>query len=231
MIAREHIGTAYVPDGAELRLFRHGRDFIIALERNELMNTRLSGSEQALATMTVERLAADTRRTGAPHLLVGGYGMGFTLRAALAVLGQGANITVAEIVPEIIDWARGPMAEVTANCLDDPRVTLVIDDVAMLIAAARGGYDAILLDVDNGPDGLTRRENDLLYSPRGLQAAKAALTPGGILAVWSAHRDPAFTRRLHDAGFAVDEVSVRARSDKDGRGKGARHVIWFARNG
>jgi len=231
MLAREHLGTAFVPDGAELRLYRHGRDFIIALERNELMNTRMSGSEQALATMTIERLAAGRHASEAPHLLIGGYGMGFTLRAALAVLGRHASVTLAELVPEIIDWARGPMADVTAGCLDDPRVTLVMEDVAELIGAAKGGYDAILLDVDNGPDGLVMRGNDRLYSPRGLQAAKAALAPGGILAVWSAHRDPGFTRRLRDAGFAVDEVSVRARSDKDGRGKGARHVIWFARKG
>jgi spermidine synthase len=225
MIPREHIGTARVPDGEELRLFRHGRDFIIVLDRNELMNTRMSGSEQALATMTVERLASRTGGRQAAHLLIGGYGMGFTLRAALGVLGPDASVTVAELVPEIIDWARGPMAEVTAGCLDDPRVVLVKDDVAMLIDAASEGYDAILLDVDNGPDGLTRRENDSLYSPRGLQAARLALAPGGILAVWSAHRDPAFTRRLREAGFAVDEISVRARSN----GKGARHVIWFAR--
>ncbi len=225
MIPREHIGTARVPDGEELRLFRHGRDFIIAIDRNELMNTRMCGSEQALATMTVARLGALSGQRQAPHLLIGGYGMGFTLRAALGVLGKDASVTVAELVPEIIDWARGPMAEVTAGCLDDPRVVLVKDDVAMLIDAASDGYDAILLDVDNGPDGLTRRENDILYSPLGLRAARTALTPGGILAVWSAHRDPAFTRRLRDAGFEVDEVSVRAR----GNGKGARHVIWFAR--
>ncbi len=229
MIPRELVGTAFVPGGVELRLYRHGRDHIIALERNELMNTRMSGSEQALATMTVERLATGGGSRQALHLLIGGYGMGFTLRAALGVLGKDASLTVAELVPEIIDWARGPMAELTAGCLDDPRVVLVKDDVAMLIESASSGYDAILLDVDNGPDGLTRRENDALYSPGGLARARRALRPGGILAVWSAHRDPAFTRRLREAGFAVDEVSVRARSASDGRGKGARHVIWFAR--
>ena len=229
MTPREHIGTASVPGGVELRLYRHGRDFIIALDRNELMNTRLNGSEKALATMTVERLGGRSGPCPAPHLLIGGYGMGFTLRAALCAVGSDASITVAELVPEIIDWARGPMAEVTAGCLDDPRVMLVKDDVAMLIEAASQGYDAILLDVDNGPDGLTRRENDRLYSRHGLQMARKALRPGGVLAVWSAHRDPAFTRRLREAGFEVDEVSVRARTDADGKGKGARHVIWFAR--
>ncbi|HKX79876.1 MAG TPA: spermidine synthase [Novosphingobium sp.] len=220
MIPREHIGTARVPGGEELRLFRHGRDFIISLDRNELMSTRMSGSEEALATMSVERLNGNR----APHLLIGGYGMGFTLRAALAVLCEDARVTVAEIVPEIVAWAKGPMTELTAGCLDDPRVMLVMEDVGMLIDAATGGYDAILLDVDNGPEGLTRDDNDFLYSRRGLQSARTALKPGGVLAIWSAHREPAFTRRLHEAGFAVEEVSVRARSN----GKGARHVIWFA---
>lgn len=224
MIPREHIGTAFVPDGEELRLFRHGRDFSISLERNELMNTRMSGSEEALATMTIARLESRGGGHRAPHLLIGGYGMGFTLRAALGALGDEASVTVAELVPEIIEWARGPMADLTAGCLDDPRVMLVKDDVAMLIEAATGGYDAILLDVDNGPEGLTRRDNDLLYSMRGLRAAMTALTPGGILAVWSAHADPAFARRLRGAGFAVSEVGLRARSN----GKGARHLIWFA---
>lgn len=221
MIPREHIGTALVPGGEELRLFRHGRDFIIVLDRNELMNTRMSGSEEALATMTVERLGGRP----APHLLIGGYGMGFTLRSALAVSTKDAALTVAELVPEIMEWARGPMADLTAGCLDDRRVRLLEADVADLIADASGAYDAILLDVDNGPDGLSRQENDRLYSMQGLRAAKTALTPGGILAVWSAGRDPAFMRRLKDAGFAVEEVSVRARSN----GKGAHHVIWFAR--
>ncbi len=151
--------------------------------------------------------------------------MGFTLRAALAVSGQDATLTVAELVPEIIEWARGPMADLTAGCLDDRRVRLVEADVADVIADAAGAFDAILLDVDNGPDGLSRQENDRLYSMQGLRAAKAALAPGGVLAVWSAGRDTAFTRRLRDAGFTVEEVAVRARSN----GKGAHHVIWFAR--
>ena len=193
---------------------------MIVLERNELMNSRMSGSEEALAQMTCDRLAG--RR--APRLLIGGYGMGFTLRAALAALGADAYITVVELVPEIIDWARGPMAQLTAGCLDDPRVRVVHDDVATLIDAARSDYDAVLLDVDNGPDGLTRNSNGRLYSARGLDAARAALTSGGVLAVWSAAPDPRFKRRLSEAGFAVDEVAVRARSN----GKGPRHVIWFA---
>ncbi len=220
MTPSELLGTARVPGGGEeLRLLRRGDDFRIVLDRNELMNSRMSGSEEALATMTGERLA-----TGKPRLLIGGYGMGFTLRAALAALGPEASVTVAELVPEIIEWARGPMAALTAGCLDDLRVGLVYNDVAALIAGAEGGYDAVLLDVDNGPHGLTRSANDRLYSAAGLAAAKRALAAGGVLAIWSAWPDPPFARRLAQAGFAVEEVAVRARSN----GKGPRHVIWFA---
>ncbi|MES2338563.1 MAG: spermidine synthase [Pseudomonadota bacterium] len=220
MIPRTLIDTAPVPGGEPLRLFRRGDDYMIVLDRNELMNSRMSGSEEALATMTLDRLGT----TPAPHLLIGGYGMGFTLRAALARVDTDARITVAELVPQIIDWARGPMADLAAGCLDDPRVTIALRDVADVIGTARGTYDAILLDVDNGPDGLVRDANDRLYSMRGLDAARLALKPGGILAVWSAGDDASFTRRLKDSGYAVEEVAVRARQN----GKGPRHVIWFA---
>jgi spermidine synthase len=220
MIPRELIGTATVLGGEDLRLFRRGDDFMIVLDRNELMNSRMSGSEEALAVMTCDRL----RERGTPQLLIGGYGMGFTLRAALAALGPRARITVAELVPEILQWARGPMAALTDGCLDDPRVTLLEWDVAAVIDAGNAVYDAILLDVDNGPDGLVRGANDRIYSARGLAAAKAALRPGGVLAIWSVATDTAFTRRLGMAGFQVDEVRVRARSN----GKGPQHVIWFA---
>jgi spermidine synthase len=209
-----------VPGGQELKLYRRGADHMIVLDRNELMSSRMSGSEKALAVMTLERLKG--RKD--PHLLIGGYGMGFTLRAALAELGQGGRVTLVELVPKIIAWARGPMADLAAGCLDDPRVRLIEGDVAAEIASARGSYDAILLDVDNGPDGLTAPANDRLYSAGGLAIAKAALKPGGILAIWSAAPDAAFTRRLRDAGFLVDEVAVKARDN----GKGPRHVIWFA---
>ncbi|MDX3899037.1 MAG: spermidine synthase [Sphingobium sp.] len=220
MTPRELIDVARIPGGDELRLYRRGGDYMIVLDRNELMSSRMSGSEEALAVMSCARIAG--RR--APRLLIGGYGMGFTLRAALKQVGPDARVTVAELVPQIIAWARGPMAELAAGCLDDPRVTLVEADVAALIAAGNGAYDAILLDVDNGPDGLVRDANDALYSMRGLAAARAALTPGGVLAVWSAGSDAAFTRRLKDASFLVEEVAVKARSN----GKGPRHVIWFA---
>ncbi|MES2442769.1 MAG: spermidine synthase [Pseudomonadota bacterium] len=222
MTPRELIGTAIVPGGGEeLRLFRRGRDFMIVLDRNELMSSRMSGSEEALAALTLARMAA----VKAPRVLIGGYGMGFTLRAALARVDANAELVVAELVPEIIAWARGPMAELAAGCLDDPRVRVELDDVAAVIGRGRGMYDAILLDVDNGPDGLTRDANDRLYSERGLEAARAALVPGGILAVWSAAPDAKFARRFAEGGFQVDEVGVRARSN----GKGPRHVIWFGR--
>ena len=215
------IDVAEVPGGPPLRLVGHGRDFIIMLERNELMSSRMSGSEAALGRMTCDRLAAPA---GA-RILIGGYGMGFTLRAVLAALGADARIVVAELVPAIIAWARGPMAALTAGCLDDPRVEIRIGDVAAAIDAAEGDYDAILLDVDNGPDGLTRDANDGLYSARGLANARSALRPGGTLAIWSAGPDAAFARRLKQAGFAVEEVRLRAREN----GKGPMHVLWFAK--
>ena len=221
MIQRQLLGTAQVPGGEELKLFAHGRDFMIVMGHNELMSTRMRGSEEALAVMALERLGKPT----APHLLIGGYGMGFTLRAALAAIGPQGRATVAELVPEIVDWARGPMAEMTGDCLDDRRVTLWAGDVGDAIVLNPGIYDAILLDVDNGPDGLVRAENNRLYSRIGLESARKALRPGGVLAVWSAGPDKAFNRRLENAGFQVDEVTVRARAN----GKGPRHTIWFAR--
>ncbi|TCM20445.1 spermine/spermidine synthase [Novosphingobium sp. PhB165] len=211
-----------MPDGVHLRLVQRGDEFTILLDRTELMSTRASASEEALATMTCDRLG----NRPAAELLIGGYGLGYTLRAALAVLGPDAHVTMAELVPEIIAWARGPMQRLTAGCLDDPRVLLVNDDVAMLIDSARAGYDAILLDVDNGPEGITRLENDHLYTVRGLKAARLALKPGGILAVWSASTCANFVQRLKEVGFHVTEVVV----DECAREGGADHVIWFARN-
>lgn len=220
MKPRELLGTATIPGGDELRLFRRDKDFMIVLGRNELMSSRMSGSEEALGLMTCARL----KNLSAPRLLIGGYGMGFTLRAALSVLPAGASVVVAELVPEIMEWARGPMAALTANCLDDPRVRVVEGDVGALIAPGSAEYDAILLDVDNGPDGLTRSGNDRLYGMSGLADAKRALARRGILAVWSAAPDPTFARRLAESGYRVDEVGVRARPN----GKGPQHLIWFA---
>ncbi len=190
MTPRELLATAAVPGGDPLRLFRRGEDYFITLGHSELMTSRMSGSEEALAELGIDRL----RGNAAPHLLIGGYGMGFTLRAALARLGAEARVTVAELVPEIVDWARGPMAALTAGCLDDPRVDVVLGDVGAVIGGATRRYDTILLDVDNGPDGLTREGNDRIYSMAGLARARGALRPGGILAIWSAAPDARFTR-------------------------------------
>lgn len=219
MIPRIVIDSAEIPGGGRLRLMKRGGDFSILLGPVELMSSRLSGSEKALATLACARLAG-----AAPAILIGGFGMGFTLRAALAVLGAEATVTVAELVPAVIAWARGPMAALSGASLADPRVRIVEGDVAALIGGGRSAFDAILLDVDNGPDGLTRAANDRLYDKSGLRAARAALRPGGVLAVWSAAPDRGFAARLGDAGFTVEEVAVRAH---DGRG-GARHVIWLA---
>ena len=219
MIPRELIATTQVPGGGEMRLVRRGTDWFIMLGREELMSSRMSGSEEALGTLACARVGADAR------VLIGGYGMGFTLRAVLGEVGPAAQVAVAELVPAVIAWARGPMADFAAGCLDDARVRVIEDDVGAVIGSAPAAWDAILLDVDNGPDGLTRLGNDRLYSPAGLAAARAALRPGGVLAVWSAAPDPAFVRAFARAGFAVEEVVVRARAS----GKGARHVIWFGR--
>lgn len=222
MVPWQAIDTATVP-GEEgiLRLMRRGDEFSIMIGGNELMNSRMSGSEEALASLAAERL----QDRAAPRILVGGYGMGFTLRAALAAFGADAAIRVVELVPAVVDWARGPMAGLTAGSLDDPRATVEIGDVGAAIAAGPGAFDAILLDVDNGPDGLTRASNDRLYGAAGLGPARAALRAGGILAVWSAAPSPRFTARLRAAGFVVEDVRVKA----DRGRRGARHVVWLAR--
>jgi spermidine synthase len=221
MIPWVKLDTARVPgaDG-ELRLMRRGTEFSIMLGSNELMNSRLSGSEAALATLACKKIETVRR----PHLLIGGMGMGFTLRAALAVLGSSARIDVVELVPAVVAWARGPMAEIFGGCLDDPRVRIREDDVLNAIRAHKSAFDAILLDVDNGPEGLTRSGNDALYDLKGLRSAHAALRPAGVLSVWSSGPNAAFSKRLRSAGFDVNEVTVRA----TGKGGGARHVIWIA---
>lgn len=211
---------ARVPGGGDLRLMQRDAEFSIMAGPTELMNSRLSGSEEALARLSWERLQ------GRPRLkvLIGGLGMGFTLRAALAVLPGTAELVVAELVPEVIAWARGPLQSLFAGSLDDPRVRVREGDVGEVINAAHATYDAILLDVDNGPQGLTREGNDALYDEAGLQRAKRALTPGGVLAVWSSSPSRTFTARLRAAGFRVEEKKAAARAN----GRGARHVIWLA---
>ncbi|MBO9127324.1 MULTISPECIES: spermidine synthase [unclassified Rhizobium] len=215
------LDSAQIPgEAGELRLKQRGSEFSIMLGSNELMNSRLSGSEEALATLSYDKLKGRPR----PSILIGGLGMGFTLRAALAVVPKDAIVVVAELVPAVVSWARGPMAEVFKGCLDDPRVGIHQGDVSELIRSSRAKFDAILLDVDNGPDGLTRQSNDGLYDFAGLKAAREALRPGGVLAVWSSGPDASFTRRVRDSGFAVEAVNSRA----NGKRGGARHVIWLA---
>src|ERR1700712_1170155 len=221
MIPWEKLDTTRIPgtDG-ELRLMRRDTEFSIMLGTNELMNSRLSGSEAALATLAAKKIEA----VKSPVILIGGLGMGFTLRAALGVLGAKARIEVAELVPSVVAWARGPMAEIFGESLNDKRVSIREMDVTEIIRSKCATFDAILLDVDNGPEGLTRQANDGLYNSSGLASAHAALRPGGVLAVWSSGPNPPFAKRLRGAGFDVNEVNVRA----TGRGGGARHIIWIA---
>jgi len=221
MLPWVELGTATVPgDGASLRLMQRGTEFCIFAGTNPLMNSRMFGSEEDLATLSWERIKTRSKA----RVLIGGLGMGFTLRAALSVMPPNAQIVVVEIVPEIVDWARGPLAPLFAGCLDDPRIGIVTGDVAKTIANSRSDYDAILLDVDNGPEGLSRDANDRLYGLPGLAQARTALKPGGVLAIWSAHPDEKFTRRLGDAGFEAEAVRTRARHG----GRGSRHTIWLA---
>ncbi|MFQ5644716.1 MAG: spermidine synthase [Thiogranum sp.] len=216
------LDSAPVPgNGGELRLYRRGDKYSIkVVGGSELMNSRVHGSEDALAERTCARLADRDK----PRVLIGGLGMGFTLAAALRQVGDHAQLVVAEFVPAVVAWNRELLGEHAGHPLRDPRVTVREVDVARMIDAGPQAYDAILLDVDNGPEGLTRKENDWLYSTNGLSAAYAALRPRGVLAVWSAGPDQNFLQRLRKTGFEVDETHVRARGSK-----GARHIIWFAR--
>ena len=220
MIPWVQLDTAKVPGGgSELRLMQRGHEFSIMVGANTLMNSRMSGSEIVLAELACERLR-DRRNC---RILIGGYGMGFTLRAALAGLGPDAKIVVAELVPAILTWARGPMAELTGTGLTDKRVTIHEGNVTGVIASAQAGFDAILLDVDNGPDALSHSGNSQLYDFKGLHAARKALRKKGLLAIWSAAPHQEFANRLARAGFAVEEIKARAN-----KGRGIRHIIWAA---
>jgi spermidine synthase len=227
MIPWSLLDTAQVPGGGKLRLMQRGEEFSIRLERDELMNSRLSATEQALATIACEKIRTRKRPNQRPRILIGGLGMGFTLRAVLMVLGKQAHIVVAEVVPAVVAWARGPMAKLTGDSLTDPRVHIYDGDVGDLIRSGRSAYDAILLDVDNGPHGMTRKANDGLYDLKGLRAAHTALRSGGVLAVWSSGPDAKFTARLRKTGFKVDEIPLRAKGPRGG----ARHFIWTAARG
>jgi spermidine synthase len=220
MIPWQLLGRAAVPgNDAPLTLHQRGREFVIRIGATALMGSLAHGSEEALAELACAHIAGrDDAR-----MLVGGLGMGFTLAAALRHLGPRAGVVVAELIPAVVEWNRGPLAHLAGRPLDDARVTVWEGDVGECIRAKRAAFDAILLDVDDGPDGLTRAANDTLYSAAGLGAALRALRPGGVLGVWSVAPDEAFTRRLARAGFAVEESVVRAR-----RTKGGRHTLWLA---
>ena len=221
MIPWVHLGTGSVPgERGALRLMQRGEEFSIVVDTIELMNTRRSGSEQALASLACALL----HNRPEARVLIGGLGMGFTLRAALDGLGPRARIVVAEIVPDLITWARGPLAHVFAGSLDDPRVEVVAADVTRLIQSGPARYDAILLDVDNGPEGLLRQANDRLYDEWGLKRARWALRPGGILGVWSGSPSRKFKARLQRMGFDVEEHRVHSH----GGSSGPRHVVWIA---
>lgn len=223
MLPWVELGRAKVPGGREFRLMQRGTEFTIFAGTIGLMSSRQAGSEEAMANIAAERVGAKPKA----RVLIGGLGMGFTLRAALANLRPDAEIVVAELVPEIArTWARGPLAHIHGTGLDDPRLTLRVGDVGAVMAADAQKFDAILLDVDNGPEGLSRPGNDALYSHNGIARAKAAMRPGGMLAVWSVAPDPAFTKRLGQSGLKVEELKARAHG-----GKGARHVIWVATKG
>ena len=214
------LDTTEVPgDGSIMKLYQRAFEFSISVKNEELMNSRMHGSEDALAELACERVA----KRAHPRVLIGGLGMGFTLRAALDKLKENAAVEVAELVPAVVKWNRTHLAELADKPLEDARTVVHESDVALVIKAATGKYDAIMLDVDNGPDGLTHAGNDRLYSGGGIKAAKRALKPGGILGIWSAEPDTAFTKRLRAAGLKVEEVTVRAR-----KSKGRRHTIWLA---
>ena len=223
MVPWVHLDTVAIPGEQDaLRLMQRGDEFSIRIGTIELMNNRLRGSEEALATLTCARLHDRPRA----RVLIGGLGMGFTLRAALDGLGSEASVVVAELVPAVAAWARGPLAKLFAGSLDDPRVELRLEDVSRSIQSGPAQYDAILLDVDNGPEGLTRRANDRLYDMWGLRRARYALRSGGILAVWSGGPDRKFKARLQRSVFAVDEVRVHANGSS-----GRRHVLGLATRG
>jgi spermidine synthase len=224
MIPWRLIDTASVPgSGHTLRLYQREDEYSIRGDGFELMNSRLHGSEETLAQLACQRLADCSH----PRILIGGLGMGYTLAAALKHLGANSQVVVAELLPAVVQWNYGPIGHLAGHPLTDKRVTVREIDVMMTLKLSTRGYDAIVLDVDNGPNGLTREANDWLYGHRGLMAAFMALRLGGVLAVWSSAPDPSFSQRLRQAGFEVNAVRVPARH----RGGGGWHTIWLAGRG
>lgn len=215
------LGEAPIP-GTEksLALYQGKDDFFIKLTGGqELMNTRKHGSEDALGALPCKRL----KNRDDARVLIGGLGMGFTLAAALQAVGPRAEVTVAELIPEVVEWNRGPLGERSGLPLDDPRARIYVGDVGKLLRRSPACFDVIALDVDNGPEGLTRDSNDWLYSFAGITAAQRALRPGGVIAYWSAGPDRDFEDSLRRCGLQVEEARVYAHGSK-----GARHTIWLA---
>ena len=208
----ELLGQSTTPDGSDLKLTRRTNEYIILANGKSLMSSRMHGSEEALATFACRNL----RTTRHPFVLIGGLGMGFTLRAALDLLPRDARIVVAELVPAVVEWNRGPLGPLAGHPLKDKRVRIEVADVAIAIKSRRQELDAILLDVDNGPSAFTTTENSRLYDDRGIAAIHAALKPGGVLAVWSARDDRKFEQRLRYGGFVVEVERVRGRLKKGG---------------
>ena len=216
----ELLGETRTPDGSSMALTRRGNEYVIHADGKSLMSSRMHGSEEALASFACRRLGARTQ----PCVLIGGLGMGFTLRATLELLPPGATVVVAELVPAVVEWNRGPLGPLAAHPLADPRVRLEVCDVADTLRSSAGRFDAVLLDVDNGPRAFTTQRNSGLYDDRGVAAARAALEPDGTLAVWSAREDRAFEHRLRHGGFTVEVERVRGRLKKGG----PQHTIFLA---
>jgi spermidine synthase len=217
----ELLGQALSRDGTVLKLIRRGDEYIILSNGKSLMSSRMHGSEEALATFACRRARALER----PTVLVGGLGMGFTLRAALDLLPPSAAVVVAEIVPAVVEWNRGPLGPLAGEPLNDPRVRVEIDDVAITLGSRPGQFDAVLLDVDNGPTAFAGSNNAWLYDDRGIAAAFAALKTDGVLAVWSAREDRKFEQRLRHGRFDVEVQRVRGRLKKGG----PSHTIFLGR--
>jgi spermidine synthase len=217
----ELLGEARTSDGTLLALTRRDREYVILANGKSLMSSLMHGSEEALATLACQHARTRSR----PCVLVGGLGMGFTLRATLDVLPEGAVVVIAELLPTVVEWNRGPLGPLADHPLKDRRVTLVIGDVADTLKGSRDRFDAVLLDVDNGPDAFTATANQGLYGDAGLTAIRTALTRGGVVGVWSAREDRKFEQRLRYGGFEVEVVRVRARLKKGG----PHHVIFLGR--
>ena len=212
------VDTAEIPGGGQLQLIRYGQDYEILFDDERLMGSWAHHSEEALASLVAERLEERAER-----ILIGGLGMGFTLAAARSSFPPTAQIVVAELVPQVVAWANGPLASILGNSLSDPRVSIEVRDVHDVIAERHARFDAILLDVDNGPDGMISLANERLYCAWGLRTSYNALRPGGVLAVWSAFADGAFADRLRGAGFRVLEFQLATGGGKDD----PPHTIWL----